>query len=156
MINYKAMTERIQKVKTLADAQKIGPSLDRLYNAGLFTPNELQKLDIMLTDKQIELQKGIDGKIAEFIGLSSQNRGGGYMLYEHPINGNYTNAECLDFHSRWDCLMLAVEKIAPPNGWEIEGITLQAKVLTALQSANISRTYDAVCVFVQWYHYKNN
>ena len=55
MTNYAAMAARIRKAKSGADIAKIESSLDRLYSAGVFTPNELGRLDTLLMDTNAKL-----------------------------------------------------------------------------------------------------
>lgn len=43
--NYKSFTKRINKAQTKADLEKLAVSLDRLYDSGIFTESELQRLD---------------------------------------------------------------------------------------------------------------
>ena len=54
--NYASMTARINKATTLESIEKLDKSLDRLYNAGIFTVSELQRLDAKLCDKLIALE----------------------------------------------------------------------------------------------------
>lgn len=55
MSNYKAFTSRIRKAETLETLKNLDRSLDRLYNAGIFTTSQLKRLDLLIVDKKIEL-----------------------------------------------------------------------------------------------------
>lgn len=57
MTNYSAMTARIRKAKSGADVASLESSLDRLYSAGVFTPNELGRLDSLLMDTNAKLKE---------------------------------------------------------------------------------------------------
>ena len=57
MSSYKAFASRIRKAETLETLEHLDRSLDRLYNiAGVFTPNQLKRLDLLIVDKKIELE----------------------------------------------------------------------------------------------------
>ena len=53
--NYKTMTNRVRKAKTTEDIKKIETSLDRLYNAGIFTPNEYMRIDKLIMWKLYQI-----------------------------------------------------------------------------------------------------
>ena len=53
MTNYTAMAQRISKAETVEEIRKLERSLDRLYNAGVFTVKEFIKLDGKMVDKSI-------------------------------------------------------------------------------------------------------
>ena len=55
MTNYASMAARIRKAKSWADIVKLESSLVRLYRAGVFTPNELGRLDSLLMDTNAKL-----------------------------------------------------------------------------------------------------
>jgi len=55
MTNYKAMAQRINKAETMEEIRKLERSLDRLYNAGVFTVKEFAKLDGKMVDKSTEM-----------------------------------------------------------------------------------------------------
>jgi hypothetical protein len=51
--NYKSFCEKIAK-STYLDSITLHKSLDRLWNAGIFTVSELQKLDAKICDLSIK------------------------------------------------------------------------------------------------------
>jgi len=53
--NYKTMTNRVRKAKTAEDIKNIETSLDRLYNAGIFTPNEYMRIDKLIMWKLYQI-----------------------------------------------------------------------------------------------------
>jgi len=55
MTNYTAMVKRINKADTVEALCKLERSLDRLYNAGVFTVKEFAKLDGKMVDKSTEM-----------------------------------------------------------------------------------------------------
>lgn len=54
--NYAAFTTRINKASTHADLDKLEASLVRLYDNGVFTPNELARLDHQVFRARLDLQ----------------------------------------------------------------------------------------------------
>ena len=56
MTNYQTMAQRINKADTLVALAKVESSLDRIFNAGIFTVNEYSKLDSKIVDKQIAIE----------------------------------------------------------------------------------------------------
>lgn len=54
--NYAAFTARISKATTHADFDKLEVSLVRLYDNGVFTPNELARLDHQIVRARLDLQ----------------------------------------------------------------------------------------------------
>ena len=57
MTNYELMEARIRKAKTRAYIDRLESSLDRLYFAGVFTPNELGRLDSLLMDTKAKIKE---------------------------------------------------------------------------------------------------
>ena len=57
MTNYELMEARIRKAKSGADVTSLESSLDRLYFAGVFTPNELGRLDSLLMDTKAKIKE---------------------------------------------------------------------------------------------------
>jgi hypothetical protein len=57
MTNYASMRARIARADSLADTAKLERSLDRLYNAGVFTPNELGRLDSLIMDRNVQIKE---------------------------------------------------------------------------------------------------
>ncbi len=55
MTNYSAMAARIRKASSVSDIARLESSVDRLYRAGVFTPNELGRLDSLLMDTNAKL-----------------------------------------------------------------------------------------------------
>jgi len=56
MTNYQTMAQRINKADTLVALDKVESSLDRIFNAGIFTVNEYSKLDSKIVDKQVAIE----------------------------------------------------------------------------------------------------
>jgi len=56
MSDYQTMAQRINKADTLAALAKVESSLDRIFNAGIFTVNEYSKLDSKIVDKQVAIE----------------------------------------------------------------------------------------------------
>ena len=54
--DYKTMTNRVRKAWTTEDIKKIEISLDRLYNAGIFTPNEYMRIDNLIMRKLYQIE----------------------------------------------------------------------------------------------------
>ena len=57
MTNYAAMKARIDRADSLADCSKLETSLDRLYLAGVFTPNELGRLDSLIMKRNAKIKE---------------------------------------------------------------------------------------------------
>jgi len=53
--NYASMAKRIRSCQSAEDFSKVNQSLERLYNAGVFTASELGRLDSLAVDCQIQL-----------------------------------------------------------------------------------------------------
>lgn len=51
MTNYQSAVKRIQKTNDLQSLLKLSKSFDNIYNYGLLTAKELQKLDNKIMDK---------------------------------------------------------------------------------------------------------
>ena len=45
MTNYKSMTRRINKATTIVDLKDLDKSLDRLFEVGIFSVSEFNRLD---------------------------------------------------------------------------------------------------------------
>ena len=56
MTNYQTMVQRINQSNTLEALVKVESSLDRIFNAGIFTVNEYSKLDSKIVDRQIVIE----------------------------------------------------------------------------------------------------
>jgi hypothetical protein len=54
--NYKTMTNRVRKAWTTEDIKKLEISLDRLYKAGIFTPNEYMRIDNLIMRKLYQIE----------------------------------------------------------------------------------------------------
>lgn len=55
MTNYQMFSNKINSSKTKADLKRNETSLRRLYNAGIFTENQLLKLDYKILQRYIEM-----------------------------------------------------------------------------------------------------
>ena len=53
--NYSSFRKRVDKATNLDDIKKLNKSLDRLWNAGIFTQAEFIKLDHLVMLKQDKL-----------------------------------------------------------------------------------------------------
>jgi len=53
MTNYESMVKRINQAETEKDFRKLHESLDRLYNAGVFSGFDYGSLGIKILDSQI-------------------------------------------------------------------------------------------------------
>ena len=53
MSDWQSMIDRINQAETKEGFRKLHESLDRLYNAGIFTVSEFRRLDLKLIDAQI-------------------------------------------------------------------------------------------------------
>lgn len=51
--NYASFAERIRQAETPAQFDRLEQSLDRLYNAGVFTVSQFARLDGILIDARI-------------------------------------------------------------------------------------------------------
>ena len=56
MTNFQSFLKRIAKAETAADCDKLDDSLDRLYKVGVFTVNQIGKLDGHICDKRHTLK----------------------------------------------------------------------------------------------------
>lgn len=56
MTNYAAMAKRIRECKTHVDFDRVSQSMDRIFEAGVFTTNEFMRLDGLMVDRKIELE----------------------------------------------------------------------------------------------------
>jgi len=56
MTNYAAMVKRIKACKTVEEIRKCEKSLDRLYNAGIFSSNELIRLDALIINQMEQVE----------------------------------------------------------------------------------------------------
>ena len=56
MTNYQSAVKRIQKTNDLQSLLKLSKSFDNIYNYGLLTAKELQKLDNKIMDKMAGLK----------------------------------------------------------------------------------------------------
>jgi hypothetical protein len=57
MTNYTSFTKRIRAANTLSDIMALDTSLTRLYDAGIFTPKELGRLDLLILQRIIEIEE---------------------------------------------------------------------------------------------------
>lgn len=57
MTNYQSAKKRIDKADTKLKLEKLERSFMNLYNAGQFTVNEYSRLDSLIVDKYITLEK---------------------------------------------------------------------------------------------------
>jgi hypothetical protein len=57
MSNYQSAVKRIQSTDNLSKLERLGRSLDNLYNLGLFTATEFARLDCLLMDKYCLLKE---------------------------------------------------------------------------------------------------
>ena len=55
MKNYDSAVERIERASTLDKLNRVDRSIARIYDAGFFTPRELQRLEMKMFDKFISL-----------------------------------------------------------------------------------------------------
>jgi len=51
MSNYSSFVKRINQAETYLKLKALEASLDRLYNAGIFTVSEFKRLDSKILDK---------------------------------------------------------------------------------------------------------
>ena len=54
MTNYQSMVKRINQAETEEGFIKLHESLDRLYNAGIFTVSEFRRLDLKMLGAELE------------------------------------------------------------------------------------------------------
>jgi uncharacterized protein YqgQ len=57
MTNYTTFTKKIRAANTLSDIERLDTSLTRLYDAGIFTPNEFGRLDLLILVRSIEIEE---------------------------------------------------------------------------------------------------
>ena len=57
MTNYKSMTGRINKATTIVDLKDLDKSLDRLFEVGIFSVSEFNRLDDKILQKIFKLEK---------------------------------------------------------------------------------------------------
>lgn len=57
MSNFQAFAKRIEKANDLDEILKLDLSLDRLYNNGIFTTNQVSRLDLKLCDRKEKIKK---------------------------------------------------------------------------------------------------
>ena len=53
---YKTIANRVNKALTTEDIKKLEISLDRLYNAGILTPNEYMRIDNLIMRKLYQIE----------------------------------------------------------------------------------------------------
>lgn len=51
---YKTLTRKIKQATTLDELNILDKKIDKIYNAGCLTVNELQRLDLKIVDKKIK------------------------------------------------------------------------------------------------------
>lgn len=56
MTNYSAMAKRIKACKTLEEIRRCEKSLDRLYNARIFSASEFMHLDNVVMQQYIKIE----------------------------------------------------------------------------------------------------
>ena len=54
--NFETMANRVRKAWTTEDIKKLEISLDRLYNAGILTPNEYMRIDNLIMRKLYQIE----------------------------------------------------------------------------------------------------
>lgn len=96
--------------------------------------------------KTTEIVQNNNRLIAEFLGYRLSENDNDYDRVKHDANG-----ECLEYHSDWNWLMQAVEKVYQTG---ISGGVME-DLQSALMSAEIGRVYYKVVAFIQWYNAKN-
>ena len=57
MTNYKSMTGRINKATTIVDLKDLDKSLDRLFEVGIFSVSEFNRLDDKILQKIFKLEE---------------------------------------------------------------------------------------------------
>lgn len=92
--------------------------------------------------------------IAVFMGVPSQDQsnGGGFMLYENPIHGEYEEAYALDYECDWNYLMPVLKEIEDINFELPEDSNLIGDITEGLTSIDIRMTYEAVIKFINYYN----
>ncbi len=110
--------------------------------------------------------------IADFIGLSKQDKsnGGKFYLYESPITGEYIEPEDLLYDDSWNWLMPVVEKINNLHhhgdiGYDVRIEAANCMVLNfdgdiitqyegqyVMGGALIDYVYPTIIQFIQWYN----
>jgi hypothetical protein len=56
MNDFQAFKARIEAAATLRDVERLSLSLDRLFNAGIFNPDQLARLDLLIIEKHEALR----------------------------------------------------------------------------------------------------
>tara|TARA_R110002124_G_scaffold246294_1_gene411394 strand:- start:502 stop:684 length:183 start_codon:yes stop_codon:yes gene_type:complete len=56
MNDYQYSLSKIKTAKTVEQLSKVEDWLERMYNAGVFTPNELSQLDRKTVDRFLQLE----------------------------------------------------------------------------------------------------
>lgn len=56
---FQSMRDRIFKCKTLEELKKVEVSIDRLFNNGIFTASQLQRLDSLICSHGDDLTNGL-------------------------------------------------------------------------------------------------
>jgi len=56
MTNYATMTQRIRECKTMDALYKASLSIERLYNAGIFTESQFMRLDGRWVEQSIRVE----------------------------------------------------------------------------------------------------
>jgi ribosomal protein S20 len=56
MTNYVSMSQRIKAATSEEDLAKLEKSLDRLYNAGIFSVNEFSRLDSLILKRYAQIE----------------------------------------------------------------------------------------------------
>jgi hypothetical protein len=56
--DYASMADRIRACKTLDQTNRAEVSLNRLWDAGVFTQSEMQRLDILICDQRNNMEPG--------------------------------------------------------------------------------------------------
>ena len=56
MNDYQYSISKIKTAKTIEQLSKVEDWLERMYNAGVFTPSELRELDCKLVDHSLKLE----------------------------------------------------------------------------------------------------
>ena len=58
MSEYRAISARIRCAKTSSDIVRMDKTLDRLYNAGILTPNQFGRLCTLLMERNATIETG--------------------------------------------------------------------------------------------------
>ncbi len=56
MANYQSALQRINTAETIDKLAKVETSINRVYDAGFFTANQLMRLDDRIVDQYIKLE----------------------------------------------------------------------------------------------------